>query len=327
MKQRHDVLLVGVLLVLAAVVPATGNPYLIGVGFNLLMWVALATSWSSFSSLTGFVSLGHVAFYGLGTWVTVLLWDVVPMPLALAGGTLAGAAFALLIGVPVLRVRGPYFVILTLGVAELLKNGVRLVESALGQASRIILDAPDLDVLYALMWGGAAVAVTIGYLLRRSPRWRLGLRAIRANEEASAAAGIQASSLKLVALLLSAVVPAYVGGVSMLRSTYFDTDQAFSSMTSFTMIAMAIVGGGDALRGPVLGAVGLCLLQEVLWANLPQLYPVVLGALLVVFVLFAPHGISGWLDTLAARREAARARRAQTDSQTGVGPTASRRLP
>ncbi|MFM0245583.1 branched-chain amino acid ABC transporter permease [Paraburkholderia sediminicola] len=327
MKQSQDVFLVSAVLALAALVPATGNPYLIGVGFNLLMWIALATSWSSFSSLTGFVSLGHVAFYGLGTYVTVLLWDVVPLPLALTAATLAGGAFALLIGIPVLRVRGPYFVILTLGIAELLKNGVSLLESSLGEASRLILDAPDLPVLYGLAWGAATVAIAIGYLLRRSPRWHLGLRAIRANEEASAAAGINASNLKLAALLLSAVVPAFVGGISLLRSTYFEPNQAFSSMTSFTMIAMAIVGGGDALRGPVLGAIGLCLLQEVLWANLPQLYPVVLGALLVVFVLFAPQGISGLLDDLSAWRHARSQGRAQARKRIGTSTTGSRRLP
>lgn len=301
MKQRHDMFFIVPIMVIAALAPLGGNIYWIGVGFNLLMWIALATSWASFSSLTGFVSLGHVVFFGLGTYVTVFMMDYTSLPLALLAGALAGSVFALLIGVPVLRVRGPYFVILTLGIAELVKSGVRLYEASLGQASRFLLDVPGLPALYALMWATAAVALVIGYLLRSSPRWRLGLRAIRANEEASAAAGINGANMKLTALVLSAVVPAFAGGVSALRSAYFEADPAFSSMISFTMIAMAIIGGGDSLKGPVLGALGLCALQEVLWVNLPQLYPIVLGALLAAFVLFAPRGISGWLDKLGAR--------------------------
>jgi len=110
----------GVLAALAialALLPLVANPYLLDTGLGLLMWLALTQSWCVLSKMTGYVSLGHVVFYGLGAYVVVVTWQHWPLPLAvLAGGALA-AVFAAVIGGPVLRVRGPYFVILTFGVA------------------------------------------------------------------------------------------------------------------------------------------------------------------------------------------------------------------
>jgi len=275
-------------------IPLTGNDYWTGLGLNLLMWVALASAWAIFSALTGYVSLGHVSFFGLGTYSMVLTWEVLPLWLALPLAGCVAAGFALLIGLPVLRLRGPYFVILTLGIAELLKNIVLMVESALGQASRILLGTPPLETLFWWSWACAALAVGVGHLIRTRPRWWLGLRALRANEEAAQTVGIPVTRMKLTALIASAFIAGTVGGTAALRATYFEAGQAFNPLFSFTMIAMVIIGGGDTLKGPVLGALGLTLLQEALWANFPDLYTVLLGVLLILFVLYVPGGLSGW---------------------------------
>ena len=289
--------LVGLLafMCLLALVPFLGNDYWTGLGFNLLMWIALASAWALFSALTGFVSLGHVVFFGLGTYSMVLTWELLPLWAALSLSALSAGVFAFAIGLPVLRIRGPYFVILTLGVSELIKNIVLMGESALGQASRILLGAPSVGALFYWMLLCALAALAAGYFVRSRPRWWLGLRALRANEEAAETIGVPVQRMKLVTLVLSAVVVGAAGAIAALRSTYFEAGQAFDPMISFTMIAMTIIGGGDTLKGPVLGAIGLTLLQEVLWANMPELYTVMLGLLLVLFVLFVPGGLSGWL--------------------------------
>ena len=106
------------------------GPYALGVGLNLLMWIALAESWAMFSGLSGYVSLGHAAFYGVGAYVTVLLWMVVPLWLAIPLSGIVAALLAGCLGWPCLRVRGPYFVILTLGVSEFIKYIVISTEAA-----------------------------------------------------------------------------------------------------------------------------------------------------------------------------------------------------
>src|SRR3954464_14365217 len=116
--------------------PFVASEYLLATGLGLLMGLALTQSWCVLSKMTGYVSLGHVVFYGLGAYVVVITWQSWPLPLAIAAAGALAALFAALIGLPVLRVRGPYFVILTFGVAELVKYSILAAEAASGTASR-----------------------------------------------------------------------------------------------------------------------------------------------------------------------------------------------
>jgi branched-chain amino acid transport system permease protein len=278
----------------AALVPSLFGDYGIGVALSILMWVALAESWLVISGLTGYVSLGHAVFYGLGGYFCVLTWQSLPLPLALLGGGLASGALALLVGYPVLRVRGPYFVILTFGLSELVKFVVINVEAALGVFSRLLLGGPSLETLYYVMLALALAACALAWWVGRS-RFGVGLRAIRENETAAETIGIPVARFKLAAFALSAVIPGMVGAVMVLRSTYFEPMQLFDPVTSFTIVTVAILGGSDDVRGPLLGALFLTGLSELLWARAPQLYMILLGVLLVGFVLAAPDGIVGRL--------------------------------
>jgi branched-chain amino acid transport system permease protein len=275
-----------------AVLPLFGNDYLVGVGLTVLMWIALTQSWCVLSKMTGYISLGHVVFYGLGAYLVVVTWQQVPLALAIVGAGLLAAAFAALVGLPVLRVRGPYFVILSFGVAELVKFSIMAAESAGGTASRILFGAPDLGIIYFAMFALAVAATLLLIGVSRS-RFGHGLRSLRENEEAAETLGVPIVRYKLLAFVLSAAIPGMVGGVMALRSTYFVVGQVFDPMISITVIAMAIIGGGDDARGPLLGVVFLALLSELLWSRAPLLYMVILGAILIVFVLILPNGLAG----------------------------------
>ena len=294
--------LLGILavLALAALLPLAASEYWIGVGITLAMWIALTQSWAVLSALSGYISLGHVVFYGLGSYVVVATWERLPLAASVPLAACAAALFAFVIGLPVLRVRGPYFVILSFGVAELVKYVLIAIEAAQGNASRLILGAPGLGTLYELLLGLAALATLLAAGIRMT-RLGHGLRAIREDEEAAETLGVPVTRYKLAALVLSAAVPGAVGGVMALRSTYFEPAQVFDPMISFSMIAMVIIGGGDDLRGPILGAVLLSLISEFLWASAPQLYMIVLGALLCAFVLFVPEGLCGRLLRVRAQ--------------------------
>ena len=110
-----------------------------------------------------------------------------------------------------------------------------------------------------------------------------------------------AASYKLLAYALSAFIPGMVGGLVALRTAYFEPQQIFSPTVSFTVVTMAMIGGSDTARGPLFGALFLVLLSELLWANLPELYMILLGLLLIGFVLLAPSGLDGLLRRSSAQ--------------------------
>jgi branched-chain amino acid transport system permease protein len=285
----------GLILAGLAAVAVTGaftTDYWIGFGISLMAAIALTQSWAILSALSGYISLGHVVFYGLGAYLVVTTWNVIPLPLALMLAALFAAAFAFITGLPVLRVRGPYFVILTFGIAELVKYTLIAIEAALGHASRLILGAPDPIVIFYVLLGLALIATLVAAAVR-SNRLGHGLRALREDEEAAETLGVPAARYKLTAFVISAAIPGSVGGVMALRATYFEPNTAFDPMISFSMIAMTIIGGSDELRGPVLGAVLLTGLSELLWDVAPQGYMLILGILLLIFVRFLPEGLSG----------------------------------
>lgn len=291
---RHwHMALIGLIAISAcAALPLQAGPYMLGIALNLLMWIALAESWAMFSGLSGYISLGHAAFYGAGAYVTVLLWTVVPLWLAIPVSGLAAALLAACLGWPCLRVRGPYFVILTLGVSEFVKYVVISTEAGLGRNGRLLIGTPNLGVLFEAMLALAVASMIVLHVVR-STRLGTGLLAIREDEVAAEAVGVNATALKLLAFVLSAVIPGMVGGLMILRATYFEPLQAFSPTTSFTIVTIAILGGSDEVPGPLLGAVLLVLMSELLWARAPEIYMIILGALLVAFVLFVPEGLVG----------------------------------
>ena len=259
---------------------------------NLGMWIALTQSWSLFSGLTGYISLGRAVGCGSGAYVVAASFGTLPLWVSVPLGGLAAGLFGVIVAVPVLRVRGPYFVILTFGLAELVKFALLNLDQARGVTSRLLFGAPDTGTL--LIWIAAlAAAATLLRHYAGVSRFGRGLVAIREDETAAETVGVPVTRLKVAAFALSLVIPGMVGGLMALRSTFFEVLQVFSPTISFTIVTMAIIGGAGDARGPVLGALFLVGLAEVLQTAAPQLYLIALGAVLVVFVLYAPGGILG----------------------------------
>lgn len=288
-------LLPGVTIILALLAaPLWADDNLLAFGLNLFMSVALAESWLILSGFTGYISLGHAVFYGLGAYLMAVMFNSLPWWVVLPLCGVASGVMALLVGYPALRVRGPYFVILTLGLSELVKFIVVTIESDLGNFGRILMGAPDTGTLYEIMLALAVLAFGGAALIQKS-RFGAGLRAIREDETAAETIGIGAGRLKLAAFAASAIIPGMVGGVMAMRSAYFEPMTAFDPLVSFTIVTTAMIGGIDSPLGPLLGALILGGGGQLLWARAPQIYNILLGVLLVVFVLYVPEGIYGKL--------------------------------
>jgi len=286
--------------------PTFASNYEIGVGFDTMRWGALALSWVVLSGMTGYFSFGHVVFFGLGAYIVAVTWLVLPWWGGVLLSGVGAGILAIMVGYPCLRVRGPYFVILTFGVAELVKFIVINIEAGLSMSGRMLLGGPSTITLYYSMGVLAVLAFILAFWVRQS-RFGAGLRAIREDEDAAETLGIPVHRYKMTAFVLSAIIPGMVGGLFVIRGAFFEPPNVFDPRVSLTMIAMAVMGGSDDPRGTVVGVIFLALLSQYLWANFPQLYAIIVGLLLVIFVLAAPDGM--WGRWQAAKR---RSRSVQT---------------
>ncbi len=279
-------------LLMLAAAPFLVGQYGLSVALSICASIALAESWVLLSGLTGYVSLGHAVFYGLGSYLMAFFWGGASFWAVIPLAGLASGALAMLIGFPALNVRGPYFVILTFGIAELGKFVVVTIESAIGNFGRIIVGAPDVPVMYEIMLGLAVVSFAAVHAVQRS-RFGAALRAIREDETAAETIGINVRRMKVAAFALSAIIPGMVGAVMAMRSAYFEPMIAFSPLISFTIVTTAVVGGSNTPFGPLLGAIFLVGASELLSTQAPEFYNILLGVILVVFVLRIPEGLYG----------------------------------
>lgn len=287
-----------VTLIALAIYPVFGTGYGLRSMLQVFMWIALAGSWNLISGLTGYVSFGHVAFFGAGAYTGGILMASAgwPWPVAaLAGGALAGL-LALIIGWPCLRLKGPYFAIAMLGLNEVLRALVSYFEGLTGGGNGLSMPTLDatMPVYYAM--GLIAVAVTLASRLIIASRFGLRLMTIREDEVAAEAMGIHTFRHKLVAFLLSAIGPGIAGALTARDQGYIEPLSVFPLATTVTMIVMTLFGGKGTVWGPVLGAVVLFVTQELVWARYPYIHPLLFGAIIVGVVLAMPRGVLGLLQ-------------------------------
>jgi branched-chain amino acid transport system permease protein len=281
-----------------AAYPTYGTGYGTRAVLQIFMWIALAGSWNIISGLTGYVSFGHVAFFGAGAYTAGILiagsgWS---WPLAAAAGGAAAGVLALAIGGPCLRLKGPYFAIAMLGLNEVLRALVSYFERLTGGGNGLSLPTLDATVSIYYAMGLTAIAVTLGARLIIGSRFGLRLMTIREDEVAAEAMGIPTFRHKLLAFLLSAIGPGIAGALTARDQGYIEPLSVFPLATTITMIVMTLFGGKGTVWGPVLGAVVLFVAQEMVWARYPYIHPLLFGAIIIAVVLAMPRGVLGLLQ-------------------------------
>ena len=281
------------LLALVAVLPLVAAPYFVAFVLVMLMYVALAASWNVISGFAGYVSFGHVAFFGIGAYVAALLMtrQAMSWPAAslLGGGAAALAAVGL--GAICLRLKGPFFAIAMLGLSETLRVLASYWDKLTGGGFGISLPpVRDITPFYLAMLALAAAGV-VGNLVIAGSRFGLQLLAIREDEGAAEAVGVNTTWCKIVAFVLSAVLPGVAGGVYARYISYIEPQSVFFVFITAQMVVMTIFGGRGTVVGPVVGVVVLSTVAEVFWANFPFVHRVLYGALIVAIVLGMPDGL------------------------------------
>lgn len=276
----------------AATLPLLAGDFVLSLALSCLMYVALATSWAMFSGATRYVSLGTSAFFGLGAYVCAWSVHALPWPLVILGGALAAALFAGLAGAAILHLRGTYFAVLTFGLSELTRHAVTYGEKQYaGTVGRVLTITPSNETVYLTVLLIAVAALLLAIWVRAS-RFGLALGGIGADEMRAETLGVPTRAVKIAGFALAAAVAGAVGAATAVRWTYIDPPAVFSPFIGFQTVLIAMVGGAHSLAGPALAAVGFSLIAEALRLQFPYVYLVLLGALLILCVLYLPRGLA-----------------------------------
>ncbi|HWV40883.1 branched-chain amino acid ABC transporter permease [Pseudorhodoplanes sp.] len=287
---------VGIILLVAAVLaalPMFGSDVLIQFGINTLLLAVLAQSWNIIGGYTGYASFGNSVFYGLGSYgvaIAMVQWNL-PFAVGMIFGAVLAIAFAFLLGIPVLRLKGHYFAIATLALAQVMSAIVSNISLA-GQNIGLVLPPLNNDPLfYELSLGLLVIATLTVFWLTRS-RFGFGLIAIRENEEGAAVMGVNTTLYKVLAFALSGLFAALAGGIHAYWITFLDPESAFDISLNVKMIIMAVFGGPGTVFGPVLGAFVLSAVSEVLSSEVTNVAGLFFGVVVVAAVVLMPRGVA-----------------------------------
>jgi branched-chain amino acid transport system permease protein len=283
---------------LLAAAPAFLSVYWLRVLSNVFMYAVLAQGINLMAGYTGYPAFGNVVFFGLGGYATAILMVKLNLPfwLGLLAGTLFCPLLVLLIGIPLLRLKGHYFAIATLGLNEAVKEVVTNMTALTGGGMGLSLPLPPA--------GPSGVAALFYYLLLAAmvlgsafvwyfSRHRLGIGccAIRDNEVKAQALGLQTTRYKTAAWMISAAMTGAVGSINAYWMTYIDPAGVFDMAISVKSFVIFLLGGAGTVLGPVIGAFVVELLATLTWSHLLNWHLGAMGILVVLIIVLFPDGM------------------------------------
>lgn len=307
-----------ILLLLAAYVAVPlalgGNQYVMSMVVAALIIGGVALSWALLGNLGGMVSFGHAAFFGVGAYVSALTTVKLGLPVfaaMLLGGV--GATVSAVIMLPVLRLRGPYFALAILAYAHIFRI-VATEWSSLTGGSGGVANIPTLPTVFGfdlssktgayLVVLTLVVACAFAYGRIRSSHYGIALRAMHDSEDATRVVGVNSTLLKGAMLLVSAFMAGLFGAFNAHYINFLEPDYAFNSLWVTLPIVAAIFGGYRTILGPVLGAVVVYLVDQLIFKSIiPTGHQLVLGVLLVAMIVFSPNGLLPLLRKLVKGKE------------------------
>jgi len=295
---RRSAYIAAAIFALVALVPLAGEMYWLRLGTIMLMYSILAMSWNFIGGMAGYPSFASAAFFGLGAYAGAVSQKLA-MPMVLAWGIagLASLLFAALLGLALLRLRGHYFAIASLVVAEVLRELVNSATDLTGGGMGLNLPVPRMASVqaqavffyYAML---ILAAVTLAaMILTTHSKLGFGLRCIKQNESAADMLGVNTTFYKVSGFMLSGVFVGFAGAIYASWVHYIEPPDVFDVLYSIKPVVMVLLGGLGSVFGPLLGA-GLYLsLEELVWRRFLEVHTGVLGLLIVLLVVFLPRGL------------------------------------
>jgi branched-chain amino acid transport system permease protein len=292
---RQDLGALIVVVTALTALPWLVSDFMLSLALSCLMFVGLAVSWAMFSGATNYLSLATSAFFGIGAYVTAWGFGTLPFALVVPLGALVAAAFAALVGAAVLHLRGAYFAVITFGLGELVRHAITYAEKSYAKTvGRVISEPPESWVVYLVVLAIAGAAAATCAAVRAS-RFGLALAGIGSDEERAQTLGVNTRRAKIAGFALAASFAGALGAAVAVRWTYIDPASVFNPFIGFQTVLIAMVGGAQTLVGPMVSAIIFSLLTEMLRLQFPYVFLLVLGALLIVLVLYLPGGFASLL--------------------------------
>lgn len=302
------ILVVGAAIV--ASVALSGNNYILRLATIMCMYAVLAQSWNFIGGLTGYPSFATAAFFGLGAYTSgVLLNNGAPVIVGWGVAGLVALVFAGFIGGAILHLRGHYFAIASLIIAEMLREIVNTTPDVTGGGMGLNLPVLKMSVdaqaqlFFAVMMALAVLATATAIVVQHS-KLGFGLRCIQQNEDAANILGINTYAYKTVAFMLSAVYVGVAGAIYASWVNYIEPPDVFDVLLAIKPLVMVLLGGLGTIFGPVIGAVVLLAFEEVVWRNFLTIHAAALGVIIVLLVLFLPNGLLSLVRERFAKRAA-----------------------
>ena len=277
---------------LAAALPWLGaSSYVRTLVYYGAYYVALGQAWNLMSGLTGYVSFAHGALAGIGAYAVVIAMNAeLPLWLAMLCAVAAAALASLVIGATSLRLRGTAFTFATLFFQELVLLLVRKLRFAGGPGGIVLEEILPVWLPHVLMMAAAAGA-TIALLAVKRTRTGLRVLAIKDDETAATAVGVNATRLKLILFCVSAGIAGFTGAVHGLFASSLFPNVVFAVELSIVALAVPLIGGAGTAFGPVVGAVLYVFIRELLQVIAPGLHLTIVGLLLLAVILFLRDGV------------------------------------
>jgi branched-chain amino acid transport system permease protein len=290
------------LFALAALLPFADQGFYLSLSVNIVMYMVLCTAWTLFSGPTHYISLATAAFFGVGTYAVALGIGTLPFPLLVLIGAGAAALLAGLVGLTTLRISGVYFVIFTLGLAELMRQLVTWLQTKFGSALGlyVLTDIREMHVYWMLLGLGALVFL-VGFFVNRS-RLGFAMRIIGNDETVARHVGIDTARAKVILFMISGTAIGAVGAILAPRYSYITSAAAFNPMISFQVVIMALLGGTNRLWGPLLGVIPFTILFDQVSARFPNHTSLVIGIAFMAIVYLLPRGVLGLVEDVRRLR-------------------------
>ena len=292
-----------VALALLALLPLVDQGYYLSLALNIVMYVVLCTAWTLFSGPTHYISLATAAFFGVGTYAVALGVDILPLPLLMLIAAVGGGLLAALVGIATLRLSGVYFVIFTLGLAELVRQVVTWLQTNFGSGLGlyVLTDYREMHIYWMLLALAAVVSAT-GFLVNRS-RLGFAMRVIGNDETVARHVGIDTARAKVILFVISGAFIGVVGAILAPRFSYIQPPSAFDPMISFQVVIMSLLGGTKRLWGPLLGVIPFTILFDQISAYFPNHTSLMIGIAFMAIVYLLPHGVLGLWEDLSRLRK------------------------
>jgi len=308
-NKKVNIFLLIITVILFIFLPRFLSGYWVRVITTIFMYSVISQGINLMSGYMGYLPFGNAMFFGVGAYATAIGMSIgLPFLLALPLSAITAILFSILLGLPVLRLRGHYFAIATIGMSaailSVIQNATEITGGAMGTTLPIIDKSPEVtyNYFYLAMLALMVITTLSNYFIINS-RFGFGIRSIKANEEAANSIGINTTYHKVITWTISAFFTSIAGALYAYWMSFIGPEEVFDLMITLNAIVIMLIGGAGSILGPIIGAFIIELFAEVIWSVFLEYHLAVLGIMIIIIVIFVPKGLTGTISDFVKRRK------------------------